>query len=1233
MRLNKFKFIVPLFLLMLAIQANAQEEIWVEGTIYTSLLKDDAVLVLKDDTKLVVNMDRVISRIECANQLYNLEIEGVDNYQLKVHNQEETLKGSPAIKVRSLVCSARLEVMSVTNCIITEDDMTITNELTAMISSNWSWGGLISDHGNITLSGSNFQVKADGPALYAEKDITLNGLGHFYGGNNWPAIESTMGNVTINGGFIQANGGIKVDEGTFFMANGTLITDGGSKHSGIETQSDITLNGEITATGTNGIFSINGDIKLNGTLTATGKSNTAILAINGNITLEGKVQAKGKYNCAKSRQKTVTVKGEFTGKTTSDDYDCACIFANVVRIEEGSVVELNADSKGIYTYENVYLNGNIKIYAEEDNGCALYCRKDVHVEGGNILLKARRHGGNNPFDTVSWVGTEEALTFWGELVIEPPMAVTYPTNWTIWNYEYGPNKTIIDRDDKYFYISGARHIEFTAPQLSGDVSIMSPAVIPPGTTLGYKLEGMVDSLYKAGDEIIGEWQKSSNLQEWTTLQGTYDGGYTTTTNDLGQFIRVKVTAKNYDGFLISLVRQVKKSDCTTSVVAPSLSISGNQVVVDNAKMSQEYIILSEKKEVDKLSSSDWAGAKTITTAATTLQMGGTAYSMNYVYTRVKETESTNAGTEVKMAAIYLGSNTAVQMIDIVPQKVYKTYGSNGRTYWRVVPLECEDEDYYYCNVNDTIELSVKTYPEDAAFQGIKGQRWYQESYKFDEDHGKFYADLACTQELEDNKKYKVVYYKPTSPQCVYYIQGFHDGQMACEDLIHLIVGKNGDYPINITSNEFIDINKGETLEGLELKYTPSKASFADLEIKPAVEGDEKAPVVTLDKENRTYSVNAENAEAGHYRFDIYIQGEKAEFIRVTVIAPTIEEIAIMPQNISGEKGDTIQLSVAFTPSNTTAPVTWSSSNPEIAIVNEEGQLVFTGGKPGDKTTITATCGEFAETKEVTVRGETYDLWIAGVQVNSQNMNSLTEIVSEQSEEMMEYFFGNECNVTFDGFDLTLENMLISPEGDVAGIWSEIDGLNINLVGENTVKSQSYGINLKRNTTISGKGTLNIDSNVYGILCTAADDNINLTIRDASIYSKGYAWGINGDIASSLTFENANVTAEGSRYGGIGNINNGILFAGCNIIEPTNALIEDGFVKADGDFAKKVVIAADSQSKLKGDVNEDGHVDISDIVAVINQIAGTSTYRYADVNEDNKVDISDIVAIINIIAGQ
>ena len=60
-----------------------------------------------------------------------------------------------------------------------------------------------------------------------------------------------------------------------------------------------------------------------------------------------------------------------------------------------------------------------------------------------------------------------------------------------------------------------------------------------------------------------------------------------------------------------------------------------------------------------------------------------------------------------------------------------------------------------------------------------------------------------------------------------------------------------------------------------------------------------------------------------------------------------------------------------------------------------------------------------------------------------------------------------------------------------------------------------------------------------------------------------------------------------------------------------------------------------EEHLKGDVNEDGKVDINDVVAIINHMAGTATWRYANVNEDGEgsVDINDVVAVINIMAGQ
>ncbi len=54
-------------------------------------------------------------------------------------------------------------------------------------------------------------------------------------------------------------------------------------------------------------------------------------------------------------------------------------------------------------------------------------------------------------------------------------------------------------------------------------------------------------------------------------------------------------------------------------------------------------------------------------------------------------------------------------------------------------------------------------------------------------------------------------------------------------------------------------------------------------------------------------------------------------------------------------------------------------------------------------------------------------------------------------------------------------------------------------------------------------------------------------------------------------------------------------------------------------------------KTPGDVNEDGNVDINDVVAIINTMAGTAEWANADENTDGIVDINDVVAVINIMA--
>ena len=61
---------------------------------------------------------------------------------------------------------------------------------------------------------------------------------------------------------------------------------------------------------------------------------------------------------------------------------------------------------------------------------------------------------------------------------------------------------------------------------------------------------------------------------------------------------------------------------------------------------------------------------------------------------------------------------------------------------------------------------------------------------------------------------------------------------------------------------------------------------------------------------------------------------------------------------------------------------------------------------------------------------------------------------------------------------------------------------------------------------------------------------------------------------------------------------------------------------------------EEEGGLKGDVNGDGRVNVSDVSALINMILGLTPMdqTLADVNGDGRVNVSDVSALINIILG-
>ena len=61
----------------------------------------------------------------------------------------------------------------------------------------------------------------------------------------------------------------------------------------------------------------------------------------------------------------------------------------------------------------------------------------------------------------------------------------------------------------------------------------------------------------------------------------------------------------------------------------------------------------------------------------------------------------------------------------------------------------------------------------------------------------------------------------------------------------------------------------------------------------------------------------------------------------------------------------------------------------------------------------------------------------------------------------------------------------------------------------------------------------------------------------------------------------------------------------------------------------------SDSGLLGDVNQDGFIDVLDVINVLNYIIGTLIptdiqFNLSDVNQDNMLNILDVVLIVNII---
>ncbi len=149
----------------------------------------------------------------------------------------------------------------------------------------------------------------------------------------------------------------------------------------------------------------------------------------------------------------------------------------------------------------------------------------------------------------------------------------------------------------------------------------------------------------------------------------------------------------------------------------------------------------------------------------------------------------------------------------------------------------------------------------------------------------------------------------------------------------------------------------------------------------------------------------------------------------------LEGISLSMTSTQVGPGDTLQMNVTYTPSDTTASkrVTWTSSDEDVVTVDRNGKVTATG-KSG-KATITATVGGKTATCTITINPFKVDVEDLNGAVTSCKADGSTVIKVPQS---MSYNFDISSGVTLDSFDYTVGNDKVGGTNTIAR-WNGTSG--------------------------------------------------------------------------------------------------------------------------------------------------------------------------------------------------
>lgn len=470
-----------------------------------------------------------------------------------------------------------------------------------------------------------------------------------------------------------------------------------------------------------------------------------------------------------------------------------------------------------------------------------------------------------------------------------------------------------------------------------------------------------------------QWQRSTDGgSTWKDIPDATDGQYIPGAADMGENVRIRVviTKEGYLGEIVSAPAKVSKAANDNTPSLPNVTAQKNAdgtytaFQISNFKSDQEYIYTTSAPT----SGNGWPTGGTPITSATVngLNQGSTYY----IFTRYKDTDTHQTGSKVSSTSVLLDEITMLNRVILTDAngRKYNFYGSG---------------NIIYIKKGESMTLTAKTNPVGATtWSGFTFRSQYSASAPFTVTaptgpvaSGSTIPSVTIRGDTVGTGTLAAEYGGYPAPQSygtwrVHVYENVSDIGTAADIIVAPsfpdLTMRPGEtmplpeYAVSVYPKGALD---NYTLEWRIIKVGSGGAAYSMRDDNITLENGKIEPTKahTGSEKTRLELVAVNKTKPT----DIRSFSPSVGFYITVGDAPLVEltGLTLTPKKVDLEVGKTYQLSAVKEPANAEGSLTWTSSKPAVAAVDQSGKVTAKGE---GTATITVTCGTKSAACTVTV---------------------------------------------------------------------------------------------------------------------------------------------------------------------------------------------------------------------------------------------------------------------------